>query len=162
MAIDARHFLMMRVRRIDVLMAIVAAAVERDLVRTMILMRRRVAVQACRLAARLRRRLILEARARRPAVGEKLAASLRAVGDHECLIAIVVTLAGAKLFAPKLLSPAKIDDFLLWAALGVILGGRLGYVLFYKPQFYAANPLAILSSVVAPVRRSPARRRIVN
>ena len=43
---------------------------------------------------------------------------------------------------PKLLSPVKIDDFLLWAALGVILGGRLGYVLFYKPGFYLANPLA--------------------
>jgi phosphatidylglycerol:prolipoprotein diacylglycerol transferase len=46
---------------------------------------------------------------------------------------------------PKVLSPTKIDDFLLWAALGVILGGRLGYVLFYKPAFYLANPLAILT-----------------
>ena len=46
---------------------------------------------------------------------------------------------------PKVLTPAKIDDFLLWAALGVILGGRLGYVLFYKPGFYLANPLAILT-----------------
>jgi phosphatidylglycerol:prolipoprotein diacylglycerol transferase len=46
---------------------------------------------------------------------------------------------------PKILSPTKIDDFLLWAALGVILGGRLGYVLFYKPLFYAAHPLAILT-----------------
>ena len=27
---------------------------------------------------------------------------------------------------PKVLSPEKIDDFLLWAALGVILGGRVG------------------------------------
>lgn len=46
---------------------------------------------------------------------------------------------------PKVLTPTKIDDFLLWAALGVILGGRLGYVLFYKPGFYLANPLAILT-----------------
>ena len=46
---------------------------------------------------------------------------------------------------PKVMTPAKIDDFLLWAALGVILGGRLGYVLFYKPGFYLANPLAILT-----------------
>jgi len=46
---------------------------------------------------------------------------------------------------PKVLSPTKIDNFLLWAALGVILGGRLGYVLFYKPLFYAAHPLAILT-----------------
>ena len=46
---------------------------------------------------------------------------------------------------PKVLTPLKIDDFLLWAALGVILGGRLGYVLFYKPGAYLANPLAVLT-----------------
>jgi phosphatidylglycerol:prolipoprotein diacylglycerol transferase len=46
---------------------------------------------------------------------------------------------------PKILSPEKIDDFLLWAALGVILGGRLGYVLFYKPSFYLSQPLSILT-----------------
>ena len=46
---------------------------------------------------------------------------------------------------PAILSPEKIDDFLLWAALGVILGGRLGYVLFYKPSFYFENPLSILT-----------------
>jgi phosphatidylglycerol:prolipoprotein diacylglycerol transferase len=46
---------------------------------------------------------------------------------------------------PKVLSPDKIDDFLLWAALGVILGGRLGYVLFYKPAFFLQNPLQILT-----------------
>ena len=46
---------------------------------------------------------------------------------------------------PKVLSPLKIDDFLLWAALGVILGGRLGYVLFYKPGVYLSNPLAVLT-----------------
>jgi len=46
---------------------------------------------------------------------------------------------------PKVLTPQKIDDFLLWAALGVILGGRLGYVLFYKPAFFLQNPLQILT-----------------
>jgi len=46
---------------------------------------------------------------------------------------------------PKLLTALKIDDFLLWAALGVILGGRLGYVLFYKPGFYIEHPLAALT-----------------
>jgi phosphatidylglycerol:prolipoprotein diacylglycerol transferase len=46
---------------------------------------------------------------------------------------------------PKVLSPEKIDDFLLWAALGVILGGRLGYVLFYKPAFFLENPLQVLT-----------------
>ncbi len=33
-----------------------------------------------------------------------------------------------------------VDDLLFWATLGVILGGRLGYVLFYRPGFYLANP----------------------
>jgi len=46
---------------------------------------------------------------------------------------------------PAILSPVKIDDFLLWAALGVILGGRIGYVLFYKPAFFLQNPLSILT-----------------
>src|ERR1700761_9595323 len=46
---------------------------------------------------------------------------------------------------PKVLDANRIDDFLLWAALGVILGGRLGYVLFYKPSFFLANPLSILT-----------------
>lgn len=36
------------------------------------------------------------------------------------------------------------DDFLVWATLGVVLGGRLGYVLFYKPSYYLANPLDIV------------------
>ncbi len=39
---------------------------------------------------------------------------------------------------------ARIDDFLLWATLGVVLGGRLGYILFYKPVYYLEHPLQIL------------------
>ena len=38
----------------------------------------------------------------------------------------------------------EVDDLLLWGVLGVILGGRLGYVLFYKPQYYLAHPAEIL------------------
>ncbi len=38
----------------------------------------------------------------------------------------------------------EMDDFVLWATLGIILGGRLGYVLFYKPDFYFAHPVEIL------------------
>jgi len=41
-------------------------------------------------------------------------------------------------------SRAMVDDFLLWATLGVILGGRLGYVLFYNAGYYLADPLRIL------------------
>jgi len=36
-------------------------------------------------------------------------------------------------------------DFLLYAFLGAIVGGRLGYVLFYNPTYFAKNPLAIIS-----------------
>ncbi|MFC7536429.1 prolipoprotein diacylglyceryl transferase [Sphingomonas sp. GCM10030256] len=36
------------------------------------------------------------------------------------------------------------DDLVFYASLGVILGGRLGYVLFYRPGFYFENPLEIL------------------
>ncbi len=46
---------------------------------------------------------------------------------------------------PKAVGVEAIDDFLLWATLGVVLGGRLGYVLFYKPGYYIAHPLEILS-----------------
>lgn len=40
--------------------------------------------------------------------------------------------------------PADADDFLLWATLGVVLGGRLGFVLFYRPAFYLEHPLEAL------------------
>ncbi len=38
-----------------------------------------------------------------------------------------------------------LDDLLLYITLGVVLGGRLGYVLFYKPGFYLAHPGEILA-----------------
>ncbi|PLX38777.1 MAG: prolipoprotein diacylglyceryl transferase [Hyphomicrobiales bacterium] len=38
----------------------------------------------------------------------------------------------------------QIDDFVLWATIGIVFGGRLGYVLLYKPAYYAANPLDIV------------------
>jgi phosphatidylglycerol---prolipoprotein diacylglyceryl transferase len=37
-----------------------------------------------------------------------------------------------------------LDDFITWGVLGVILGGRLGYVLFYQAAFYLHHPLEIL------------------
>ncbi|MCK5163188.1 MAG: prolipoprotein diacylglyceryl transferase [Desulfobacula sp.] len=36
-----------------------------------------------------------------------------------------------------------LDDFIIWAAIGVLLGGRLGYVLFYDFQYYIQHPLNI-------------------
>jgi phosphatidylglycerol:prolipoprotein diacylglycerol transferase len=38
------------------------------------------------------------------------------------------------------LTRAEVDDLLFWVALGVILGGRLGYALFYRPDHYLAHP----------------------
>ncbi|HEY8384370.1 MAG TPA: prolipoprotein diacylglyceryl transferase [Microvirga sp.] len=38
-----------------------------------------------------------------------------------------------------------IDDLIVWVALGVVLGGRIGYVLFYNFQSYIANPAEILA-----------------
>jgi phosphatidylglycerol:prolipoprotein diacylglycerol transferase len=38
---------------------------------------------------------------------------------------------------------ADIDDMLFYGVFGVILGGRLGYVLFYKPDWYFSHPLEI-------------------
>ena len=41
-------------------------------------------------------------------------------------------------------TPAQLDDLLLWSTLGVLLGGRLGYVLFYNPAYFAQHPAEIL------------------
>lgn len=37
----------------------------------------------------------------------------------------------------------QIEDLLTWIILGVIIGGRLGFVLFYQPQYYLQNPVEI-------------------
>ncbi len=39
----------------------------------------------------------------------------------------------------------QFDDLIFLGVLGTILGGRLGYVLFYKPAYYASHPLEILA-----------------
>jgi len=40
---------------------------------------------------------------------------------------------------------ADMDDLIIWAALGIVLGGRIGYVLFYNFEAYMADPLEILT-----------------
>ena len=42
------------------------------------------------------------------------------------------------------LTPRQIEDLLTWIIIGVIVGGRLGFVMFYQRGFYLANPLEIL------------------
>jgi phosphatidylglycerol:prolipoprotein diacylglycerol transferase len=40
-------------------------------------------------------------------------------------------------------SGPDLDDLLLWATLGVVLGGRLAYVIFYNPLYFLSHPLEI-------------------
>lgn len=44
----------------------------------------------------------------------------------------------------KMPTKTDIDDLVVYVALGVIIGGRLGYVFFYAPGWYLQNPLSIL------------------
>lgn len=44
---------------------------------------------------------------------------------------------------PAPISLVQIDDFILWVTLGIILGGRTGYVLFYNLPFFIDHPAAI-------------------
>lgn len=43
------------------------------------------------------------------------------------------------------MKPEDLDDFLVWAAVGVVLGGRIGYILFYDLARYLENPLDIFA-----------------
>ena len=45
---------------------------------------------------------------------------------------------------PIVMDRTAVDDFVTWATVGIIVGGRLGYVLFYKPGYYLHNPLEAL------------------
>jgi phosphatidylglycerol---prolipoprotein diacylglyceryl transferase len=58
------------------------------------------------------------------------------IGWRYCL-----SLAGRQ---PHLVSGRDVDDFLVWATFGVVLGGRIGYVLFYNLHYYLQHPRQIL------------------
>ena len=45
---------------------------------------------------------------------------------------------------PAPMTVTDFDDFILWVTLGIILGGRIGYVLFYNLPHFVANPLEIV------------------
>ena len=47
-------------------------------------------------------------------------------------------------FADKGWTRRDVEDLLFWGVLGVVIGGRIGYVIFYKPGHYLANPLEAL------------------
>jgi len=42
------------------------------------------------------------------------------------------------------LTPAMLDDFVTWAVLGIVLGGRIGYVVFYNADYYLQHPIEAL------------------
>lgn len=42
------------------------------------------------------------------------------------------------------MKPEQLEDLVTWIILGVILGGRLGFVLFYQPAYYLSHPVEIL------------------
>jgi len=46
---------------------------------------------------------------------------------------------------PAVCKSVAVDDFLVWATLGVVLGGRAGIVLFYQFDYYMANPAKIIA-----------------
>lgn len=47
---------------------------------------------------------------------------------------------------PMIVKKEFIDDLFVWATLGVLIGGRLGFVLFYNPGYYFSNPIEILQT----------------
>ncbi|MBL8833310.1 MAG: prolipoprotein diacylglyceryl transferase [Rhodospirillales bacterium] len=44
----------------------------------------------------------------------------------------------------RVMAREQLDDFVVWVTVGIILGGRLGYVIFYKPLYYLSEPLEAL------------------
>ncbi|NRT58317.1 prolipoprotein diacylglyceryl transferase [Sphaerotilus uruguayifluvii] len=48
-------------------------------------------------------------------------------------------------YAARGWTPREVEDLLFYGIVGVILGGRLGYVLFYKPAYYLAHPAEIVA-----------------
>ncbi len=66
-------------------------------------------------------------------------------------LAYIVGIAAAWLLLTRMirrpgapLDQKRLDDFITWATLGVIGGGRLGYVIFYNPEKYMADPMEII------------------
>jgi phosphatidylglycerol---prolipoprotein diacylglyceryl transferase len=83
-----------------------------------------------------------------------IALQLGPVGIHWYGLTYVVAfvlflwLAGRRTALPQFASTGwtkrDVEDLLFYGVLGVIIGGRLGYVLIYKPGYYAAHPLEAL------------------
>lgn len=61
----------------------------------------------------------------------------------------VIVLGRLRLKSPSMqalgMTPRDLDDLVLYGVLGVVLGGRLGYVLFYQPGYYFSHPSEIIA-----------------
>ncbi|ARU86777.1 prolipoprotein diacylglyceryl transferase [Pseudomonas sp. M30-35] len=82
---------------------------------------------------------------------DPVAISLGPLQIHWYGLMYLVGIGGAWLLASRRLhsfaptwTKEKLSDLVFWCAMGVIIGGRLGYVLFYDLSAYIANPLLIL------------------
>ena len=81
---------------------------------------------------------------------DPIALQLGPISIHWYGLAYVVGIVGAWQYILTLLprfpgiERRHIDDFIPWIVGGIIVGGRLGYVLFYKPDYYLHHPLEIL------------------
>ena len=53
--------------------------------------------------------------------------------------------ANERIWKHNSLTPTHVDDLLFWCAVGVIAGGRMGYVFFYNPSYYFEHPLESLA-----------------
>lgn len=51
-----------------------------------------------------------------------------------------------KKYGHPVMTPKLVDDFLLSGILGTVIGGRLGFCLFYQPSFYLTHPLDMLKT----------------
>ncbi len=84
---------------------------------------------------------------------DPVAVQLGPVAVHWYGLAYVLALLGGLWLAQRVraVAPAspvtaqRLDDFLLWAVLGVVLGGRMGYALFYAPAGMLTNPLHLIA-----------------
>lgn len=64
------------------------------------------------------------------------------------MLGIVLGLLLARRYAHRYkefgIRPEVVDDFWFWATIGILVGGRLGYILLYRPDYYLQNPIAVL------------------
>jgi phosphatidylglycerol:prolipoprotein diacylglycerol transferase len=88
---------------------------------------------------------------------DPIAISIGPIAIRWYALAYVVGLLGGWFYAKRLAAkadlwgglkqpkPIDVDDLIVWVALGVVLGGRIGYVLFYNLGSYLSQPLEIFA-----------------